>query len=376
VPIVNLAVRLRVVDPAAYTPPYDHALCAALARAGLQVTLATTPFDLAEVPAAEGYAVDARFYPRRLGEPGSPLRRVARLAQHVPGMGYERAQPADVSHYQWLPVPQVDAFLLPKRRPVVLTAHDVLPREAQPGQRSGLIRAYHRADAVVVHSEHGARRLREEVGLDPARIHVIPHGAFDHLADPARTPPAALPAELAEVDPRRPVVLCFGLVRPYKGVDVLLDAWRQVDGAELWIVGRPQVDLAALRRAAGPTVRFVPRFVTDGEAAAVFARADAVVLPYREIDQSGVLFTALAFGRPLVLTEVGGFPELAPTGAARLVPPGDADALAAALADVVADPAERARMGAAAARAAATTYAWTTVADAHRRLYESLIAVR
>ena len=96
---------------------------------------------------------------------------------------------------------------------------------------------------------------------------------------------------------------------------MLLDAWRAAEpDAELWIVGMPRMDIAPLRAAAPPTVRWVPRFVADDEVAAYFRRADLVVLPYREIDQSGVLFTALAFGAPLVLSAVGGFPEVAADG--------------------------------------------------------------
>ena len=92
------------------------------------------------------------------------------------------------------------------------------------------------------------------------------------------------------------------------------------------------MDIAPLRAIAPPNVRFVPRFITDGELPAYFQRAALVVLPYREIDQSGVLFTALAFGKPLLLSDVGGFPEIAATGAARTVPAGDALALRAACA--------------------------------------------
>ena len=76
-------------------------------------------------------------------------------------------------------------------------------------------------------------------------------------------------------------------------------------------------------------MRFVPRFVADDELPAYFQRADLVVLPYREIDQSGVLFTALAFGKPLLLSDVGGFPEVAATGAARTFPAGDVRGAAA-----------------------------------------------
>ena len=111
-------------------------------------------------------------------------------------------------------------------------------------------------------------------------------------------------------------------MRPYKGIDVLLEAWRGIEDAELWIAGMPRMDISPLRAAAPPNVRFVPRFITDSELPAYFRRADLVVLPYREIDQSGVLFTALAFGKPLLLSDVGGFAEVAATGAARTVPAG------------------------------------------------------
>jgi glycosyltransferase involved in cell wall biosynthesis len=352
--------RVLQVDASAFTPPYDHALCAALGRAGAEVTLATSRFGYGEVPAPERYVRDERaFYRRQPGAAGSRARLAAKLAQHVPDMLRLRRRPADVVHFQWLAVQHLDAHLLPRDKPVVLTAHDVLPREPRPGQRAAQRRLYERVDAVVVHSEHGRARLVDEAGADPAKLHVIPHGAFTHLLD---VEPAALPLP----DPDRPVVLFFGLVRPYKGLDVLLDAWRGIDDAELWVVGNARMDTAPLRAQAPPNVRFLERFVSDAEAAALFRRADVAVLPYRQIDQSGVLFTALAFGTPLVLSDAGGFPEVEP---AVHAPAGDPEALRAALQRLLGDAAERERLRAAAREAAATTYSWDAIARAHLALY-------
>jgi len=366
--------RVQVVDPSAFTPPYDHALCAALAHAGAEVELVTSRFAYGPVARADGYAVTDAFYRIAAGAAGSRTRRAAKLAQHVPDMlRYARgpARRADVVHFQWLTVQPLDVHLLPRRVPLVLTAHDVLPRQPRPGQLRAQRRLYERVDAVVVHSEHGAARLRDELGIDPAKVHVLPHGAFAHLAD-RPLGDRALPPELAAVE--QPVVLCFGLIRPYKGIDVLLDAWRGISDAELWIVGLPKMDLAPLRAAAPRGVRFVPRFVADDEIAPFFHRAELVVLPYREIDQSGVLATALAFGSPLLLTDVGGFPEVAATGAAELVPPGDAPALHAALARLLADPAARDRLAAAAHAAARPggPFAWDAIAAQHLALYRTL----
>ena len=119
-------------------------------------------------------------------------------------------------------------------------------------------------------------------------------------------------------------------------------------------------------------MRWVSRFVADDEVAAYFRRADLVVLPYREIDQSGVLFTALAFGAPLVLSAVGGFPEVAADGAAALVAPGDAAALAGELRRLLGDDAARAALAAGARAAAAGRYSWDAIAAAHLALYETL----
>ena len=337
--------RVDVLDPSAFTPPYDRALCAALARAGHDVRLVTSPFAHGDVPPAEGFAVDERFY---RWQPARG-RAAAKLLQHVPGM--RGAVRGEVAHFQWLPVQWIDRFLLPRRTPTVLTAHDVLPREPKPGQLAAQRALYDRVDAVVVHTEHGRRRLAG-LGVD---ADVIPHGVLDWLT---RVPPQR-PPELPEK--RAPVVLFFGLIRPYKGLDVLQRAG--IDDAELWVVGAPRVAPAP----PGPRERQVLRFVSDAEAAWCFAQADVVVLPYREIEQSGVLFTAMGFGAPVVASDVGGFSEV---DALVTVPPDDPAALRAAVEAVLADPApHRAAMRA----AAAGPYAWDGVAAQHEALYARIL---
>jgi len=371
-------VRVHVVDPSAYTPPYDHALCSALAGADTEVDLFTSRFAYGSVPSPEGYVRHEFFYRAALGAPAGMMRTASKLLQHVPDMlRYRRAaRTADVVHFQWLAVQHLDGHLLPprrtgdgRRRPLVLTAHDVLPREPRPGQLAAQRRLYDRFDAIVVHSEHGRARLVEELGVDGDRVHVIPHGVLTHLA-PAREAP--------DFQTKRPVVLMFGLMRPYKGIDVLLDAWRggageaPVQNAELWIAGMPKMDISTLRANAPANVRFEPRFIGDEELPAYFERADLVVLPYLEADQSGVLFTALAFGKPLLLSDVGGFPEMADTGAARVAPAGDARALGRALRELLGDTATLTEMCVRARAAAHGRYSWDQIALQTLALYRSL----
>jgi glycosyltransferase involved in cell wall biosynthesis len=401
-------VRVHVVDPSAYTPPYDHALCAALASAGAAVELYTSSFAYGPVPFPAGYERREIFYrPARLA-PGPSARRAAKLAGHVPSMlRYRRsARAAEVVHFQWLTVPHVDAHLLPRRRsaagsrrPLVLTAHDILPREPRPGQREAQRRLYERFDAVIVHSGRGRLRLTEELGVDPERVHVIPHGvlrpwedapssagaadvvgelAADVVGESAADGhPAATPGGHVAAD-ERPVALFFGLLRPYKGLELLLEAWRRIPprgahGGELWIVGMPRMDLAPLRACAPAGVRFLTRFVSDAEMLALMRRASLVVLPYRDIDHSGVALTALGAGVPLLLSDVGGFPEIAATGAARTVPAGDSAALGEALQELLVDPAALAAMADRARAAASHEFAWGDIARRTLALYGSLL---
>ena len=354
--------RVQLIDPSADVLPYDHALAAALARHGAGVELVTSRFVHGPAPAPDGYAVTQSFYGLATGPAGRHprLRRALKLAEHVPDTlrVRRRAAEADLQHWQWLWLEAVSARLLPRGRPQVLTMHNVI-RRGRSGRRLA-----DRMDAVIVHTRHGAELL----GGGP-RVHVIPHGAFEHLTRQAEERP--LPPELAAIE--GPVVLCFGVVRPYKGVDVLVDAFRSVEGAELWVVGRP-LGVSTDGLAAPPGVRFVPRYVTDAELPAYFRRADLLVLPHRTVDVSGVLFAGLAFGKAMVLSDVGGFREVVEEhGAGRLVPAGDPRALAEAIGELLADPAGRERLSERARAAAAGPYSWDSVAQRTLAVYSEVL---
>jgi glycosyltransferase involved in cell wall biosynthesis len=360
--------RVAVVDPPAYTPPYDHSLCAALARRGIEAELFTSRFRYGPVPPEDGYRRVERFY--RWGAGSASLK----AAQHPFAMlalaaELRRRERAPV-HFQWLPIKTLDARLVRVfPRPRVFTAHESLPRGA-----GGLLRAM---DAVVAHTRAGRERLVAELGVAPEQAHMIPHGVFDYLTRQAEEAP--IDQRAGNLEGRR-VVLFFGLLRPYKGIEVLIEAFAGTpDDAVLLVVGMPRMPLRPLERLAGELgiadrVRFVPRFVSDPEVPAYFRRADLVALPYRAIEHSGVLFTALAFGSPLILSAVGGFAEIAAEhGAARLVTPGDVASLRTALVELLADEDARARLAAAARAAASGPYSWERAAALTEALYRSLL---
>ena len=369
-----MGIRVQVVDPSAFTPPYDHALSAALARAGARVQLLTSEFAYGSVPPADGYEVRLSFYRHAVGAPGSRVRQATKLIEHVPDMLHYRrlARAADVTHFQWLDVQWLDSLLLP-RGAKVLTAHDLLPREPRPGQARAQRRLYDAVDALVVHSEYGRGQLvagpvaRAGQGArDPSRRVRAPH--------PAASSSNRCRAQLQAVEV--PVVLFFGLLRPYKGLETLLQAWREVRDAELWIVGRPRMPLEPLRALAGSGVRFIPRFVSDAELPAFFRRADVVVLPYTRTERFDIV--RRAGNRPGVrqahrpqrhrwLWRSRGRPARR-----RLVAPDDAAALHRALSDLIGDPVQRRRLAAAASAAASGPYSWDAAAARTLELYHSL----
>lgn len=332
--------RVVLADPPAFTPPYDHALAVALADGGAEVQLITSRFRYGDVPAPAGYARRELFYPlsSRLFR-RSRLRLPLKALEHPLGLARLAATQADVVHVQWLALPELDVRLLRHRAPLVLTAHDLLPRRT--ASKQGLWRRlFARFERVVVHSERGRETLAA-FGVPDERLRVIPHPVWP--GDPERR------------DDNR-TVLALGLVRPYKQLEHARAAVARVPGAVL--------------RVAGDANAYLP----ESEIDRALAESTVAVFPYRaELDQSGALLRALGAGVPAVVYDVGGLAEpVRAFGAGRVVVPDDVDALAAALRELLedADALAEARAGALRARAVLT---WAAAARAHLDLYRELL---
>jgi glycosyltransferase involved in cell wall biosynthesis len=339
--------RVVLADPPAFTPPYDHELAAALARAGAEVELVTSRFRFGEAPRPDGYRRRELYYPlsSRLFQ-RSRLRLPLKVVEHPLGVAALTATRADLLHVQWL-VPELDARLLRPRVPSVFTAHDLLPRRTAAKQELWT-RLLHRFDRVVVHSEAGRTTLAE-LGVD---ARVIPHPVFP--SDPART------------DDGR-TVLALGVIRDYKGLPDAIEATRRA-GVRLLVAGDP---LEPVDTDADEHVEWRLGYLPDAEVDRALGDATVAVFPYRpELDQSGALLRALGAGVPVVAYDVGGIGEpVRRYGAGRVVPAGDVAALAAAIGEVLADP-EPTRAGALRARAELT---WDAAAAAHLELYRELL---
>jgi glycosyltransferase involved in cell wall biosynthesis len=351
-------VRVLLADPPAFTPPYDHELATALAHAGADVELVTSHFRFGTAPEPDGYRRRELFYPlssRVFGR--SPLRLPLKAAEHPLGLASLRRLRADVLHMQWLPAPELDAFLFRPHLPSVFTAHDLLPRRT--AHRSELWRRlFARFDRIVVHSENGRETLAG-LGVARDRIRVIPHPVF--LSRPERH------------DDGR-TVLAFGMIRPYKGLGDAIEAVRLAGDARLLVAGDPLEPLERYRTAAnGVDVEWRLGYLQQDEIDRAFGDATVAVFPYRpELDQSGALLQALGAGVPAVAYDVGGIAEpVRQFDAGRVVPAGDVAGLAAAVHELLSngEALEQARAGARRAREELT---WGAAARAHLAVYEEI----
>ncbi len=368
------AVRVALIDPTSTTPPYDHSLASALARRGHTVDLLTSPFPFGPVPVPVGYRRDELFLPvsgRILARnPRSRLRYLLKGLEYLPSVRRlsrrVRELDPDIVHVQWLSLPRFDLRWLrgvAAETPTVFTAHHALPRDDHAGIDSRT-RIYDIVQRVIVHSRRRVAEL-EALGVAPERIAYIPHAVFESDSGEEPTPPTGS------------TLLFFGLLRDYKGIDVLVRALLRIPGARLVVAGDPLDPVEPLQRLArdiGVEGRIEWRlgFLPDEEVATLMREAAIVVLPYRRTDASGVLATAIGHGRPAVVTDVGSLGEtVRDFGAGEVVPPGDERALAEACVGLL-DPA---RLSAAfeGTRAARKALTWESAAREHERVYEAIL---
>jgi glycosyltransferase involved in cell wall biosynthesis len=217
--------------------------------------------------------------------------------------------------------------------PVTLLCHNVVDHESAGWKRSVARWVFREASHFVVSSEAEAARL-EEV-RHGATVTIHPHPVYRRLAPPGTIPPRRSSRE----------ILFFGLIRPYKGLEVLIEALALLPQEEwsLTVAGEPWQSLDALKHrteAAGIAgrIEWIERYVSDVEAASLFSRADAVVLPYRRATGCGVLAMALGVEKPVIASAVSGLREQVVDGKTGwLVTPGDPAALAEAIRQIRSD---------------------------------------
>lgn len=219
-------------------------------------------------------------------------------------------------------------------------------------------------------------------GIDSEHISVIPHGSLDfHVHNGVNR--SAIREKLG-IESTRKVILLFGAVRAYKGVDTAIEAFSKVlqevpdsillIAGKLWQKWDPyqrQIDELGITDSVKTYLDYIP----SGDVYKYFEIADLVILPYHQFDsQSGVGTTAVSFRKPMIVTDVGGLPDLV-EDRRYVVPPKDPEALAQKIKNCLKNPIQLTDM-ACSSDIVAKRLSWSAIALKTCRIYEQLVWVR
>ncbi len=341
-----------MMDLWATVPYYTAYLSQALLKEGVDLTVGSISYYL-DPACFSSRGIELR--PGLLNVVGKfPLprlpRRVLKLLESVLNLSTLSARfhlsPPDIVHVQYLPMLQsripLDLWFVQhcRRRgsKIVLTVHDLLPHDTGESYQQTFRELYRMVDGLICHSDNIRARLHAEFSVPEEKIAVIPHGPFFYDL-PATNSGQTLRS--FDLEPGKLLVLWQGIIFPYKGIDLLLAAWQQVEAANhdarLVIVGTGAPEFAEqIREQIGRLnlkhVQLHLRFVSTEELVALYRAAEIVVYPYRAITTSGALATGLALGKTIVASNLPVFRELlVDRENALIVDPQNSTELAAAL---------------------------------------------
>jgi glycosyltransferase involved in cell wall biosynthesis len=307
--------HVAVLDASGFTPPYDRHYCAGLANHADTVELITWN-GFSSIQETTDFEVTRLFY-SWYSSSKVPNNKFVKGLEHIKDIiklvKYLREIKPDVLHVQWPTLPFIDkwAFMFLKRRfPMILTVHDTNPLHGSPSsnillyQFNNVITMF---DGWIVHTKYSKRKLQMEYGIKPDDITVISHGILEYTGTTDREKTDTFE------------LLYFGNIKQYKGIDILIKALghlnaKQINRLNLRIAGNPQEPVEPYKRLASSVgiseaITWELEYIPDEELPSLFRNADAIVLPYRDIDQSGVLMTAVGYPTPIIASDVGGFSE-------------------------------------------------------------------
>ena len=225
---------------------------------------------------------------------------------------------------------------------LVHTAHDVLPHEKRKIDYLLNYFLYRASRKIIVHSSYIKSKLSSIFNINKEKIEIVPHGNFDiyQSNSPLSNEEAKKELNLSAADK---VILFFGFIKEYKGLDIFLDAYSLVHqkNPEIKFIIAGAIESKSLAQLYKNKISTFQRdgslitnfnYIPSDKVATYFTAADFVVLPYKDIDHSGIVHLAYSFEIPIIATNVGDFAETIEEGkSGYLVKKNDPDALANAI---------------------------------------------
>ena len=335
---------------------------------------------------AAGYRLEPVFPCHGSGR--NPVRKAARYVRvYLRMLSMAVREKADLVHFQYFRRLGIDAAFMALFRllgfAVVYTAHNTIPHEPRFYHRSFFRFLYRLCSKVIVTSAYARRQLEGEMGLPAARIEEVPIGytcedgeAFLDQGEARRR---------LHLPPAIPMLISFGAIREYKGIDTLIEAvarvYRRVPMVRV-LIGGPADDQALVARhqaeierlGLAETITYRPTRLEEKELHLLLSASDLVLVPYRRASgQSAVIMMSYLAARPVIATSVGGIPETVIEGLTGfVVPPDDPDRLAEMILRALADPPTLRLMGLAARERLESRYSWPRIARLTQSAYRSV----
>lgn len=288
-------------------------------------------------------------------------------------------------HAQWWSPPLFFIYLFIcvifkiRKRPVVFTVHNILSHEKNPFYELCSRILFKFGDHFIVHSKANRESLIECFGIKEKMISQIPHGPLSFSAGGELTREEA--RKQLRIAPHGPAILFFGAIRPYKGLNIALNAFtrviKEVPDVRLIIAGRlweswDRYEKIIDKNGLSKYIDKHLQYINTDEVAAFFNASDLVILPYLQFDsQSGVGAAAMAFNKPLIVSDTGGLPELV-NDHKNVIPPGNAESFADRIIYCLKNRAELEKMSIEAKEIAARM-SWDNIAIETFKVYEKLL---
>jgi glycosyltransferase involved in cell wall biosynthesis len=300
---------------------------------------------------------------------------------------YIKKNKFDAVHFQFLRRIEAESifflFLRLTGTNLVYTVHDVSPLKKNKLNSLLNILIYKSAKVLIVHSAKNKQMLLDRVSLNPEKIKIVPHGNFNHYvsAEPLTKNDAR---KYFGLNSEEKVLLFFGFIKEYKGLDILLEAAaissKSIGNLTLIIAGAAQSK--TLVESYNKMISELPKdvkviyhseFIDRDKVAFYFLASDVLVLPYRIISHSGVLHLAYSFGRAIIGTRVGDFEEFIEDGKSGILTnSNDSAGVAKAIIRFYSDSENVDKMCSYARNLNDTKFSWTNITLSMKEIYQQL----
>ncbi len=317
-------VKYLMVDISGKVPKYDIALCEALTKClnhDTSLTLLAANIEPSNLSCSVKRLIS--LVPKKFQNSENIVKRAIKalegLLNYCRLVAYTLLHQPQIIHFQWLPFLEVSSIeriflrliktVSPKSK-IWLTVHNIYPHNSSENTRErykarfAMVEKFF--DLFILHLQTSKTNFCNEFGIDEVRCKVIPHGVFV---------PKGLNITRHERGKKLRLVM-FGNQSYYKGTDILVDAIAMLpkvvqDQVTTTIVGQTSDDYLKIlhEKATSVDIKFIPKFVPDEVLNGIILESDVIVLPYREISQSGVLLLALHFERPIICSDLPSFKE-------------------------------------------------------------------